>query len=102
VFTSNFAGAMQRPGNKVDLAQVKQHRDETLREYTHRFFDKKATVINISDREIIDYFQEGLGSRRLYEQFGLNRLLSAKTHRWASTGNMRAGRPGASICWPCN
>jgi hypothetical protein len=26
-----------------------------------------------------------------------NGLLSAKTHRWVSTGNMRAGRPGASI-----
>jgi hypothetical protein len=29
-------------------------------------------------------------------------VLSAKTHRRVSTCNMRAGRPGASICWPCS
>jgi hypothetical protein len=29
-------------------------------------------------------------------------VLSAKTHRRALTGNMRAGRPGASIRQPCS
>lgn len=50
--------------------------------------DKKATVVNISDREIIKCFQEGLGNHRMYEQFGLNRPTNIKDlkemiQRWA-------------------
>ena len=61
-FTSNFAGAMGRAGNRMDLAQVKQEQGKTLHNYTHQFFDKRTTVVDVTDKEVIDTFQEGLYS----------------------------------------
>jgi hypothetical protein len=38
----------------MDLAMVKQEQGETLRKYMWRFFDKRATVVDVSDKEVID------------------------------------------------
>jgi hypothetical protein len=59
-FTSNFAGAMGRSGTRMDLAMVKQEQGETFRKYMRCFFDKRATVVDVSDKEVIDLFQDGL------------------------------------------
>jgi hypothetical protein len=67
-FTSNFAGAMGRSGTRMDLAMVKQEQGETLRKYMHRFFDKRATVVDVTD-----LFQDGLYHRRTFEDFGRRR-----------------------------
>jgi hypothetical protein len=72
-FTSNFAGAMGRSGTRTDLAMVKQEQGETLRKYMRRFFDKCATVVNVTDKEVIDLFQDGLYHRRTFEDFGRRR-----------------------------
>jgi hypothetical protein len=69
-FTSNFAGAMGRSGTCMDLAMVKQEKGETLRKYIRRFFDKRATIVDITDKEVIDLFQDGLYHRRTFEDFG--------------------------------
>jgi hypothetical protein len=44
----------------MDLAMVKQEQGETLCKYMRRFFDKRATVVDITDKEVIDLFQDGL------------------------------------------
>jgi hypothetical protein len=72
-FTSNFAGAMGRSGTRKDLAVVKQEQGETLRKYMRRFFDKRATVVNVTDKEVIDLFQDSLYHRRTFEDFGRRR-----------------------------
>jgi hypothetical protein len=72
-FTSNFAGAMGRSGTRMDLAMVKQEQGETLRKYMRRFFDKRATVVDVTDKEVIDLFQDGLYHRRTFEDFGRRR-----------------------------
>lgn len=54
VFTNNYAGSMQRPGNRIDLAQVKQQKDETLRNYLRHFFEKKATIVDILEGDVIE------------------------------------------------
>jgi hypothetical protein len=69
-FTSNFAGAMGHSGTRMDLAMVKQEQGETLRKYMRRFFDKRATVVDVTDKEVIDLFQDGLYHRRTFEDFG--------------------------------
>jgi hypothetical protein len=69
-FTSNFAGAMGRSGTRMDLDMVKQEQGETLRKYMRRFFDKHATVVDITDKEVINLFQDGLYHRRTFEDFG--------------------------------
>jgi hypothetical protein len=68
-FTSNFAGAMGRSGTRMDLAMVKQEQGETLRKYMRCFFDKRATVVDVTDKEVIDLFQDGLYHRRTFEDF---------------------------------
>jgi hypothetical protein len=57
---ANFTGAMGRSGTRMDLAMVKQEQGDTLRQYMRCFFDKRATVVNITDKEVIDLFQDGL------------------------------------------
>jgi hypothetical protein len=62
-FTNNFAGAMGCSGTRMDLAMVKQEQGETLRKYMRRCFDKRAIVVNVTDKEVIDLFQDGLYHR---------------------------------------
>jgi hypothetical protein len=78
-FTSNFEGAMGRSGTRMDLAMVKQEQGETLRKYMRCFFDKRATVVDVSDKEVIDLFQDGLYHRRTFEHFDRRRP-SSITH----------------------
>jgi hypothetical protein len=52
---------------------VKQEQGETLRKYMQRFFDKRATVFNVTDKEVIDLFQDGLYHRCTFEDFGRRR-----------------------------
>jgi hypothetical protein len=48
---------------------VKQEQGETFRKYMRRFFDKRATVVDVTDKEFIDLFQDGLYYRRTFEDF---------------------------------
>jgi hypothetical protein len=57
----------------MDLAMVKQEHGKTLRKYMQCFFDKRATVVDVTDKEIIDLFQDGLYHRRTFEDFGRRR-----------------------------
>jgi hypothetical protein len=36
----------------MDLAMVKQEQGETLHKYMKRFFDKRATVVDVTDKEV--------------------------------------------------
>jgi hypothetical protein len=58
---------------------VKQEQGDTLRKYKRRFFDKRATVVDVSDKVVIDLFQEGLYHHRTFEDFG-RRCPSSITH----------------------
>jgi hypothetical protein len=60
----------------MDLAMVKQEQGETLRKYMRRFFDKRANVVDVTDKEVIDLFQDGLYHRRTFEDFSRRRLSS--------------------------
>jgi hypothetical protein len=75
-FTRNFAGAMGRSGTRMDLAMVKQEQGETLRKYMRRFFDKRATIVDVTDKEVRDLFQDRLYHRHTFEDFGHLRLSS--------------------------
>jgi hypothetical protein len=78
-FTSHFAGAMGCSGTRMDLVIVKQEQGETLRKYMRHFFDKRATVVVVSDKEVIDLFQDSLYHRCTFEDFGRHRP-SSITH----------------------
>jgi hypothetical protein len=78
-FTSNFSGAMGRSGTCMVLAMVKQEQGETLSKYMRRFFEKRATVVDVTDKEVINLFQDGLYHRRTFEDF-CRRHPSSITH----------------------
>jgi hypothetical protein len=63
----------------MDLAMVKHEQGETLRKYMRCFFDKRATVVDVTDKEVIDLFQDGLYHRRTFEDFNRRRP-SSITH----------------------
>jgi hypothetical protein len=54
----------------MDLAMVTQEQGETLHQYMRRFFDKRATVVDVSDKEVIDLFQEELYHPCTFQDFG--------------------------------
>lgn len=96
-FTSNFAGAMQCPSNRTDLSQIKQQQGETLRSYLHHFVDKKATIVNITERDVIDCFQNGLYGHRMFQDFGRRRPEEIKSLKimiqaWADEKNKEIKR----------
>jgi hypothetical protein len=69
-FNNNFTGTMGRSGTRMDLAMVKQEQGETLRQYMRCFFDKRTTVVDVTDKEVIDLFQDGLYHHHTFEDSG--------------------------------
>jgi hypothetical protein len=72
-FIDNFQAYMIRAGTRHDLSQVKQEMNETVRSYTRCFFETRATIANITDEDVIHYFQNGLFLKHTYHDFGCNR-----------------------------
>jgi hypothetical protein len=73
VFIDNFQGVITRVGTRHDLAQCKQERNKFLWSYTCCFFDIRATIENISEEDIIDFFYNGITDLGIYKDFGRNR-----------------------------
>lgn len=99
-FTNNFAGSMARPGNKIDLRQIKQKEGETLRDYLRWFFEKKATIVDISEADVIECLQNGLYDRRTYQDFGHRRPADVKelkvmVQQWADAEDKKQERFGS-------
>jgi hypothetical protein len=73
VFIDNFQGVIAHAGTRHDLAHCKQKRNKLLRSYTRRFFDVRATIANILEDDIIDYFYNGVTDPGIYRDFRRNR-----------------------------
>ena len=52
---------------------IKQEQGESIRSYVKRFFDTRATILNVAAADVIDYFQSGITVQSLYRDFGRNR-----------------------------
>jgi len=50
----------------------KQEQGESIRSYIKRFFDTRATIPNVADDDIIDYFHSGITVQSLYRDFRHN------------------------------
>jgi hypothetical protein len=53
LFTTNYQATYNRPGNTHHLARVRIRRDETLREYTNRYFENRNTLAGVKDEDVI-------------------------------------------------
>jgi len=70
------------------LSMIKQEQGESIRSYVKHFFDTRATIPNVADDNVIDYFQSGITVQSLYRDFGCNRPktvldLRDMMQRWA-------------------
>ena len=59
-FIDNFQGSLHRVATRHALSLCKQEQGETIRSYVKRFFDTRATIRNVADDNVIDYFQSGI------------------------------------------
>jgi hypothetical protein len=67
---------MGRLGTRMDLAMAKQEQCETLCQFMRCFFNKRTTVVDVTEKEVIDLFQDGLYHRCTFKDFGHHRLSS--------------------------
>jgi hypothetical protein len=51
--------------------------NKTLRSYTRRFFEMRATIANITDEDVIHCFQNGFFSKHTYHNIGRNGPITA-------------------------
>jgi hypothetical protein len=42
--------------------------DETLREYTNRYFENRNTLAGVKDDDVIDYYKKGITNIKLFEK----------------------------------
>ena len=55
-FIDNFQGSLHQVATRDALSMCKQEQGESIRSYVKRFFDTRATIPNIADDDVIDYF----------------------------------------------
>jgi hypothetical protein len=59
LFTTNYQATYNRPGNTHHLARIRMRSDETLREYTNRYFENRNTLAGVKDDDVIAYYKKG-------------------------------------------
>jgi hypothetical protein len=68
LFTTNYQATYNRPGNTHHLAKVRMRHDETLREYTNRYFENRNTLPGVKDEDVITYYKKGITNIKLFEK----------------------------------
>jgi len=62
-FTANSVkifAVLTHPSTRNELRTYKQKLDESFQQYYHRFAEIRAQVFDITDREVIDHFANGI------------------------------------------
>jgi hypothetical protein len=68
LFTTNYQATYNRPGNTHHLARVRMRRDETLCEYTNRYFENRNALTCVKDEDVITYKKKGITNIKLFEK----------------------------------
>jgi hypothetical protein len=68
LFTTNYQVTYNRPGNTHHLARVRMRSDETLCEYTNRYFENRNTLAGVKDDDVIAYYKKGITNIKLFEK----------------------------------
>jgi hypothetical protein len=68
LFTTNYQETYNRPGNTHHLARVRIRSDETIREYTNRYFENRNSLIGVKDDDVIAYYKKGITNIKLFEK----------------------------------
>jgi hypothetical protein len=65
---TNYQATYNHPGNTHHLTRVQMRRDETLREYTNRYFENRNTHAGIKDKDVITYYKKGITNIKLFKK----------------------------------
>jgi hypothetical protein len=68
LFTTNYQATYNRPCNTHHVARVQMRRDETLSEYTNRYFKNRNTLAGVRDEDVIAYYKKGVTNIKLFEK----------------------------------
>jgi hypothetical protein len=68
LFTTNYQATYNHPVNTHHLAKVRMRSDETLCEYTNRYFENRNTLAGVKDDDIIAYYKKGITNIKLFEK----------------------------------
>jgi hypothetical protein len=68
-FGNHFAGILTHPSTRVELRACKQKPGESFREYCHHFGELHAQVHDITEREVIEDFSNGIKARWQFQDF---------------------------------
>jgi hypothetical protein len=68
LFTTNYQATYNHPGNTHHLARVRMRSDETLHEYTNRYFENCNTLVGVKDDDVIAYCKKGITNIKLFEK----------------------------------
>jgi hypothetical protein len=74
LFTTNYQATYNRPGNTHHLARVRMRCDETLCEYTNRYFENRNTLAGVKDKDIITYYKKGITNTKMFENAGAHTI----------------------------
>ena len=67
-FCEFFCGVLTHPSTQNELRTYKQKLDETFQQYYCRFAELQAQVYDITDREVIDHFANGIKYKWQFEK----------------------------------
>jgi hypothetical protein len=68
LFTTNYQAAYNCLGNTHNLARVRMRCDETLREYTNRYFENRNTITGVKAEGVIAYYKKGITNIKLFKK----------------------------------
>jgi hypothetical protein len=68
LFTTNYQATYNHPGNTHHLTRVQMRRDETLCEYTNRYFKNRNTLAGVKDDDVVTYYKKGITNIKLFEK----------------------------------
>jgi hypothetical protein len=68
LFMTNYEATYNRPGNTHHLARVRRRYDETLQEYTNRYFENRNTLAGVKNKDVIAYYKKGITNIMLFEK----------------------------------
>jgi hypothetical protein len=65
---TNYHATYNHLGNTHHHSRVRMRSDETLREYTNRYFENRNTLAGVKDDDVFAYYKKGITSIKLFEK----------------------------------
>jgi hypothetical protein len=70
-YISNFWATCERPGVEWDLTNIIQKKGEYLREFIHRFYNKRNIIPEVNEKSIIMFLKKGLRDPSLIRKLAM-------------------------------